>query len=120
VDNERGTEPAATRLSLIGLEEEEDERGGIFSKRLARAELDVGELKERLQAFLSAMEQVIGGVSAAVGRYHLESVTLTAEVSAKGTVSLLGTGGEMAGKGGLTFSFKAKSDAPAPAPGAMP
>ena len=35
-----------------------------------------------------------------------ETVSVTAEVSAKGKVSLLGSGGELGGKGGITFTFK--------------
>jgi len=109
VEDKGGIQPAPIRLSLIGFQEPQDR--AFFERRLTRTEIDASELRNRLQTFLGAMEQVIGGVSATVGRYHLDTVTLTAEVSAKGTVSLLGTGAEVAGKGGLTFTFKAASGA---------
>jgi hypothetical protein len=41
-----------------------------------------------------------------LGAYAVESIELSAEVSATGTVSLLGTGGEVSGSGGLTISLK--------------
>jgi hypothetical protein len=91
-------------LSVIGVEDVEER--GIFERRIIRAEIDANELRDRVHAFLGAMEHVIGGVMTTVGRYRLETVSVTAEVSAKGKVSLLGAGGEVAGKGGLTFSFK--------------
>lgn len=36
---------------------------------------------------------------------QLEEVTLSAEVNAKGELSILGTGGEMGGSGGITLKF---------------
>ena len=54
------------------------------------------------------MGSVLDGVPAAMGDYRLEQVQISAEVSAKGQLSLLGTGGELAGKSGLTFTFVIK------------
>ena len=42
-------------------------------------------------------------------QFKLTEFTISAEISAKGSLSLLGTGGEMGGKGGLTFKFTRKS-----------
>jgi hypothetical protein len=67
------------------------------------------ELQARLNTFMSTMDQVVTKLPPKVGGFALDSVTLVVEVSAKGTVSLLGTGGEIAGKGGLTFTLKRSS-----------
>lgn len=40
--------------------------------------------------------------------FALDQIQVAVEISAKGHLSLLGTGGELAGKGGLTFTFKRK------------
>jgi hypothetical protein len=56
--------------------------------------------------FLASMQSVISGVADRVGEYRLDEVVISAEVSAKGQVSLLGTGGEIGGNAGLTFTFK--------------
>ena len=63
-------------------------------------------LREQLTAFLSTMDTVVKGLPAKIGEFRLETVELKVEVSAKGTVSLLGTGGELSGTGGLTFTLQ--------------
>lgn len=74
--------------------------------RYGRADIPIDVFKRRVETFMAAMGEVIGGVAAKAGDYSLEEVTVSVEVSAKGKLSLLGTGGELAGKGGLTFTFK--------------
>jgi hypothetical protein len=95
-------------ISIFGLEDEAD-RGLSFRRDTAayvREEISAEVLKERLTAFLESMRDVIAAVPGVLGEFSLDSVTLSAEISAKGTVSLLGTGGEIAGKGGLSFMLK--------------
>jgi hypothetical protein len=48
-----------------------------------------------------------------LGSFKFTEFMMTAEISAKGRLVLLGAGGEVAGKGGLTFKFTRmpKSDA---------
>jgi len=95
-------------LSILGYEGEEEERG-ILDNRLVRGVVDVQRLEEEVRAFLGTMEKVISNLSQEMGNYRMETISVTAEVSAKGQVSLLGSGGEMGGKGGLTFTFKRSS-----------
>jgi len=84
-----------------------DEDRGFFSRRkVVRQVVDVKKVEDEVKAFMGAMERIIGNLSNQVGNYSMETITVSAEVSAKGTVSLLGTGGEMGAKGGLSFSFK--------------
>jgi hypothetical protein len=35
----------------------------------------------------------------------MDSITVSAEITAEGSVGLLGTGGKLSGKGALTFTF---------------
>jgi hypothetical protein len=71
-----------------------------------KVKLDPYELQARLDGFLGSMREVIQGLPSRLGDFELTSVTLTAEITAKGSVTLLGTGGEMGGKGGLTFTLQ--------------
>ena len=95
---------APQTISVLGYEDAEER--GIFSRKIARDVIDVDKLGNEVTAFMNAMQEVIGKLSEEIGNYHMETISVTAEVSAKGQVSLLGTGGEVAGKGGLTFTFK--------------
>jgi hypothetical protein len=98
-------------IQIFGLEEPgEDERGSWFKKsselKVGRGEVNADELKLRLERFLTGMQDVVDSIPEFLGSFRLDSVTIAAEVSAKGSVSLLGTGGEIGGKGGITFNLK--------------
>jgi hypothetical protein len=71
-----------------------------------RQEVKVSTLKERLQHFLAAMQEIVSDAPGKYGQFALDSVTISAEISAQGKVSLLGTGGEAGGKGGISFTLK--------------
>lgn len=93
------------KITVLGYDDGPAERG-FFEKRLARRAIPVEQLQEEVKSFLNAMEKVIGSISTRVGSFEMDTITVSAEVNAKGKVSLLGSGGEMGGKGGLSFSFK--------------
>ena len=94
------------KLTILGLEGDSSDDRGFFDNRLVRKTVDVDKLEEEVKAFLGAMERVIGNLKQQVGKYQMDSVTVSAEINAKGKVSLLGSGGEMGGKGGMSFTFK--------------
>jgi hypothetical protein len=73
--------------------------------RLARTEIPTDVLRERVANFLASMREVIATPPDAYGDYSLDQIQVSAEVSAKGQLSLLGSGGELSGKAGLTFTF---------------
>jgi hypothetical protein len=91
-------------ISIVGYDDMEER--GLFDRRLVRDVIDAEKLADSVKSFLGAMETIIGTLSQELGNYKMETISVSAEVSAKGTVSLLGSGGEVAGKGGLTFTFK--------------
>ena len=94
-------------LSVLGYDDDEDERdGGEVARRLVRRLIPVDELENEVKSFLNALDKIIDGLSQQVGNYAMETITVSAEVNAKGQVSLFGSGGEMGGKGGLSFTFK--------------
>jgi hypothetical protein len=106
---------AAQTVSILGLEDSDPGRTDRWTLkrseewRLGRAEVPVDVFHARVNRFLEAMRGVIADVPAAFGKYQLDQVTISAEVSAKGQISLLGSGGELAGKSGLTFTFKRRA-----------
>ncbi len=102
--NKTAKKEAGEVVSILGYEDAE-ERGWV-KQRIVRDVIDVEKLGDEVRAFMRAMESIIGQLAEEVGNYHMETISVTAEVSAKGKVSLLGSGGEVGGKGGLTFTFK--------------
>jgi hypothetical protein len=83
---------------------------GLFRRldeiRYGRIKISTVELRTHLDEFLRSMDKIIGELPSDIGGFSLDSVSLAVEISAKGTVTLLGTGGELAGKGGVTFTLK--------------
>ena len=67
-------------------------------------------LQSQLLDFLAKMDTVVQKLPAKIGEFGLESVELSVEITAKGSVGLLGTGGELGGSGGLTFTLKRKGN----------
>jgi hypothetical protein len=84
--------------------------------RYRRAAIPAEALRRQVGDFLESMRTVLGHVSTTIGGYELDQVQISAEISAQGHVSLLGAGGELAGKGGLVFTFKRPAAKPEAAP----
>ncbi|MFI9819758.1 hypothetical protein ACIHFC_04665 [Streptomyces sp. NPDC052013] len=111
-------EPTGT-ISVLGLEDTDQGRTDRLSLRrpaewrAARTEIPAAELQTRLHDFVATMRDVLATLPQKAGEFQLDEVSFSAEVSAKGTVSLLGSGGELSGQAGLTFTFTRRQD-PAP------
>ena len=71
--------------------------------------LDSSELQTELMHFLQQFGDVFTKLPVKIGDYSVDSVEISAEITAKGSVGLLGTGGEAGGSGGLKFTFKRKT-----------
>jgi hypothetical protein len=74
----------------------------------SKVTVPANELSSNVKAFLTGLQTVFSEPPEAGGDFKVESISVTAEISAKGTLNILGTGGELAGKGGITFVFKRK------------
>src|SRR5436305_13373277 len=86
--------------------DEETDRGAILDRitgRVERTKLSTSQLQSNLGEFLDALEEVVQRIPAALGDFSVDTVALSAEISAKGTVSLVGTGGEIGATGGITI-----------------
>ncbi len=77
----------------------------------ARDAVSPDKLRAHLESFVSSMKDVLMAVPKAMGNYQIDQVSFTVQVSAQGTVCLLGmAGGEIGGTGGITITLKRKDD----------
>jgi len=74
-----------------------------------RHQVSAQTLQQNMTEFLSVVESAFEKAEQSQAKMQLEEVELVVEVNGKGQVSLLGTGGELGGKGAITLKFKRKS-----------
>jgi hypothetical protein len=77
-----------------------------------RSRLKLDELSQNVNLFLDQMGTVLGKAPPQVGAFQFVEFEVHAEISAKGTLALLGTGGEAGATGGVKFVFR-RASAPA-------
>jgi hypothetical protein len=106
------TEPLKA-IPIFGREDQDsdEERAfGWFKKpseiAYGRDEVDAEVLRARVLRLLKTMQSLIDDAPEEVGKFSVDSLTFSVEISAKGSVSILGTGGEVAGRGGITVTLK--------------
>jgi hypothetical protein len=83
-------------------------RKGIF-----KAKIEVETLADNMTLFIEQIDQILAKTPASVQKFQLVEFQVEAQISAKGQLVLLGTGGEIGGSGALKFTFR-KVDAPVP------
>jgi len=77
----------------------------------AHREISVEDLAENVNLFLSQIERILQRAPDIVGHFEFAEFEVAAEVSANGSLSLLGTGVEVGATGGLTFRFRKNTQA---------
>jgi hypothetical protein len=108
----KGRVPASAPLSddlLVIVSSGDNEDDG----NRGRDDLPRGAVRLKAEVLADSVSQlltVLGGAfaraPATIGPMQMDSITLTAEIGAEGSLAILGTGGKLSGKGGLTFTFK--------------
>lgn len=76
---------------------------GVRGKSSKSIQVDV--LGENVNLFISQIGSILERTPEKIDKFRLTQITVSAEISAKGSLILLGTGVESEGKGGLTFVF---------------
>jgi hypothetical protein len=122
--NDRRRQPPARRerrpardgvgILIFGIDDH-DERGW-FSRGEAtyRRELvSADKLKGELERLMEGLRPALAGIGDGLGGFSVEQIEISAEISAKGTVSLLGSGGEVSGTGGITIVLTRRTADPA-------
>lgn len=68
--------------------------------------LKVSELTAQVNIFVSQIGEVLDKTPAKLGGFQFEEFEINAEITGKGTLAVLGTGGEVGATGGIKFLFK--------------
>ena len=72
--------------------------------------IPVEVLSSNVNIFLGQVGGILGNAPQDVGTFSLREISLSVEITAKGELSILGTGGGIEAKGGITFVFKKGAD----------
>lgn len=73
--------------------------------RVRPKEFDVETLEDGMSNFFGTLQDVLKKAPTTVGGFQLKEFTVSAEITAEGQLSVLGTGGAVGTTGGLTFAF---------------
>ena len=65
-------------------------------------------LQDQLGAFFEKLKGAMKSIPEAVGSFSVDTIELSLEVTAGGTIGLLGTGAEASATGGITVTLKRK------------
>lgn len=68
-------------------------------------EIQVDVLGENVNLFIAQIGSILEKTPDHIEKFRLTQIAVSAEISAKGSLILLGTGVETEGKGGITFVF---------------
>ena len=78
-------------------------RGG---QQVKQTEVDVERLSSNMNRFLEQIGNMLQQTPEHVGQFHFEEFEISAEVTAQGTLAILGTGLQAGATGGLKFVFR--------------
>jgi hypothetical protein len=67
--------------------------------------IKVDVLGENVNLFITQIGNILDKAPEKIDKFKLTQITVSAEISAKGSLVLLGTGVESEGKGGISFVF---------------
>lgn len=79
-------------------------RGG--GEKPGRTEVDVDKLSSNMKLFLEQIGNMLEQTPERVGQFRFEEFEISAEVTAQGTLAILGTGLQAGATGGLRFVFR--------------
>jgi hypothetical protein len=69
-------------------------------------EISLDELSLNINIFIEQMRTILERTPEKIGKFDLAEIEIHTEISAKGTLVILGTGGEIGANGGLKFVFR--------------
>jgi hypothetical protein len=101
-------------ILVFGLDDSDPAGDRIFGMKsnvaaYARGAVSANTLKIHLESFVASMKDVLTVVPKSMGNYQIDQVSFTVQVSARGTVCLLGmAGGQVGGAGGIAITLKRK------------
>jgi hypothetical protein len=72
-------------------------------------QLKIEELSININLFIEQMGNLLENTPQKLGKFQFEEFEVYAEVTGKGSLAILGTGGEVGATGGLRFVFRRSS-----------
>jgi hypothetical protein len=102
----------SNEILIFGWDDTQDTGDRVFGLNsnvatYARNAVSPEKLKTHLESFVSSMKDVLTAVPKTMGNYQIDQVSFTVQVSAQGTVCLLGmAGGVVGASGGITIILK--------------
>jgi hypothetical protein len=113
-----GTDQPAkgSEILIFGIDDHDDQERGWSSRgesTYRRELVSADKLRGELERLMEGLRPALAGIGGGFGAFSVEQVEISAEISAKGTVSLLGSGGEVSGTGGITIVLTRRSADPA-------
>ena len=69
-------------------------------------DISTDKLAEEVDKFVRTFQRIISSIKTEIDRYHLDTVTISAEIGLEGELKVMGSGVKTSGKGGITFEFK--------------
>jgi len=72
-------------------------------------QLKVEELSVNINLFIEQLGDLLDKTPEKLGKFNFAEFEVYAEITGKGTVAILGTGGEVGATGGLRFVFRRSS-----------
>jgi hypothetical protein len=75
-------------------------------------QLKVEELAVNINLFIDQIGDILEKTPEKVGKFHFDEFEVSAEITGKGSLALLGTGGEIGAAGGLRFVFRRSPSKP--------
>jgi hypothetical protein len=107
--------PKKGEIAIVGRGEREDRfLGGEMIKisdYLYEKNVKTTTVKENLARFLKEVGGLIEDAPKSFGRFELDEIEISAELTISGEIKLIGLGGaEMEGKGGLKFTIRHKKE----------
>jgi hypothetical protein len=94
-------------IPVFGISGDTGERGWFrrsSDMEYGREFVSTKVLQTEIAKIASRMDEMLEKLPQTKSEFQISTVTFSLEISAKGTVSLLGSGGEVAGKGGLVVT----------------
>jgi hypothetical protein len=90
---------------LIFVEEEQITRGNSIAKKVTKS-IDVATLAAQVHDFEKKLITVFEKrEEASDSAFHLNEISINAEINAEGEIGILGTGVKLGGKAGITLTF---------------
>jgi hypothetical protein len=68
-------------------------------------QLKVEDLSVNINLFIEQLGSILEKTPEKLGKFHFDELEIHADITAKGTIAVLGTGGEVGATGGLKFVF---------------